>query len=108
MISLSKPRGLRKSFHGHSGANGLGFEVPAGSIFGFLGCNGAGKTTTIKLLMGMLKAGRRKCHCIWITDFRSQQFDRSARRIGFVTEEKELYPVHDGGPDYSVHAAIFS
>lgn len=29
-------------------------QVPAGSIFGFLGKNGAGKTTTIKVLLGMV------------------------------------------------------
>ena len=35
--------------------DGLSFEVPAGTIFGFLGPNGAGKTTTIRLLLGLLE-----------------------------------------------------
>jgi ABC-2 type transport system ATP-binding protein len=32
----------------------VGFEVPAGTIFGLLGPNGAGKTTTIKMLSTLL------------------------------------------------------
>lgn len=32
---------------------GVGFEVPAGSVTGYLGVNGAGKTTTIKVLVGI-------------------------------------------------------
>ena len=48
-------RGLHKKFKGHAALAGLDLEVPAGSIYGFLGRNGAGKTTTIKLLMVFLK-----------------------------------------------------
>ena len=66
--------------------------MPKGSIFGFLGRNGAGKTTTIKALMGLLRAdsGTARVFGIQVTDA-----DRSIevrRRIGFVTEDKELYP----------------
>ncbi|MFX1450340.1 MAG: ABC transporter ATP-binding protein [Promethearchaeota archaeon] len=34
--------------------DGVSFEVPEGSRFGFLGPNGAGKTTTIRCLLGFL------------------------------------------------------
>ena len=53
--SVIETHELRKSFKGNVALNGLDLNVPAGSIFGFLGRNGAGKTTTIKLLMGFLK-----------------------------------------------------
>lgn len=33
----------------------LSFNVPKGSIYGFLGANGAGKTTTIRLILNLLK-----------------------------------------------------
>lgn len=33
--------------------SGLSFDVPAGTITGYLGVNGAGKTTTIKVLVGI-------------------------------------------------------
>ena len=36
---------LRKQYDGVEALRGLTLQVPAGSIFGFLGRNGAGKTT---------------------------------------------------------------
>lgn len=35
--------------------NNINLNVPAGSIYGYLGRNGAGKSTTIKLLLGLLE-----------------------------------------------------
>lgn len=83
---------LRKSFKGHAALRGLDLRVPAGSIFGFLGRNGAGKTTTIKTLLGLLRAdtGSAQVFGAPVTDADSAAGVR--RRIGFVTEDKELYP----------------
>ncbi|HWB82924.1 MAG TPA: ABC transporter ATP-binding protein [Bryobacteraceae bacterium] len=83
---------LTKSFKSQPALRGLNLKVPAGSIFGFLGRNGAGKTTTLKALMGLLRpdSGSARVFGIPVADA-----DRSAelrRRIGFVTEDKELYP----------------
>ncbi len=83
---------LTKSFQGQPALRGLDLRVPAGSIFGFLGRNGAGKTTTIKTLMGLLRSdgGTARVFGNPVSDA-----DRSIeirRRIGFVTEDKELYP----------------
>ena len=84
--------GLRKTFQDRTAVNGLNLKVPAGSIFGFLGRNGAGKTTTIKLLMGMLEpdAGTASIFGLSVSDPRASIEAR--RRIGFVTEDKDLYP----------------
>ncbi len=84
--------GLTKAFKSKPAVRGLDLQVPKGSIFGFLGRNGAGKTTTIKLLMGMLKPDSGVA-----TVFGEPVFDRRTavgirRRIGYVTEEKDLYP----------------
>lgn len=51
---------LTREFGDVRALDGVCFEVPAGSVFGFLGSNGAGKTTTIRLLLGLLEptAGR--------------------------------------------------
>ncbi len=84
--------GLRKSFKGQAALNGLDLRVPAGSIFGFLGRNGAGKTTTIKLLMGMLKADGGMASLFGRPVSDENAAIEARRRIGFVTEEKELYP----------------
>lgn len=43
-----------KSFGRKQVLSGIGFEIPDGQIFGFLGPSGAGKTTLIKILTGQL------------------------------------------------------
>ncbi|GHH78311.1 ABC transporter ATP-binding protein [Streptomyces sulfonofaciens] len=49
-------RALTKRYRGGQLAvDGLDLDVPAGSIFGFLGPNGSGKTTTIRMLMGLIQ-----------------------------------------------------
>src|SRR5690606_33512805 len=48
-------RGLTKRFRGGQVAvDTLDLQVPAGSVFGFLGPNGSGKTTTIRMLLGLI------------------------------------------------------
>lgn len=83
---------LRKSFRGNVALNGLDLNVPAGSIFGFLGRNGAGKTTTIKLLMGFLKPDRGDARVFGLAAGDPLASVQIRRRIGFVTEDKDLYP----------------
>ncbi|MGA8368481.1 MAG: ABC transporter ATP-binding protein [Candidatus Acidiferrales bacterium] len=85
-------QGLRKSFKGHAALSGLDLNVPAGSIFGFLGRNGAGKTTTIKLLMGMLKADGGDARVFGLAAGEVSAGVDIRRRVGFVTEDKDLYP----------------
>lgn len=46
---------LTRDFGTVRAVDNMTLEVPAGSIFGFLGANGAGKTTTIHLLLGLLE-----------------------------------------------------
>jgi len=83
--------GLSKSFGDIAALRGLELNVPRGSIYGFLGRNGAGKTTTIKLLLGMLRpdAGRFSLFGEAVDSEASSVAAR--RRIGFVSEGKELY-----------------
>ena len=67
-------------------------RVPGGSIFGFLGRNGAGKTTTIKLLMGMLRSDSGTARVFGLDATDPARNIEARGRIGFVTEDKELYP----------------
>lgn len=46
--------GLGKRFGGRDAVHDVALEVPAGSVFGFLGPNGSGKTTTIRMLLGLI------------------------------------------------------
>jgi ABC-2 type transport system ATP-binding protein len=84
--------GLRKSFKGQTALAGLDLQVPAGSIFGFLGRNGAGKTTTIKLLMGFLRRDGGEARVFGLPIGSEPVGIQIRRRLGYVTEDKELYP----------------
>ena len=46
-------KNLSKHYSGFS-LKDVSFNLPSGSIMGFIGENGAGKTTTIKALLGLI------------------------------------------------------
>jgi ABC-2 type transport system ATP-binding protein len=50
-----RTQSLTRDFGSVRAVNQLDLEVPAGTVFGFLGPNGSGKTTTIRLLLGLLE-----------------------------------------------------
>jgi ABC-2 type transport system ATP-binding protein len=83
---------VHKSFKKNNALAGLNLQVPAGSIYGFLGPNGAGKTTAMKLLMGMLKSDSGDARVFGLNISDPAGSVEARRRIGFVAEEKELYP----------------
>ena len=47
-------RGLTKRFDGPPVVDDVSFDVPAGTITGFVGANGAGKTTTMRMVLGLV------------------------------------------------------
>ena len=79
--------GLVKQFGGFRAVDGIDLAVPAGSIFGVLGPNGAGKTTTLRMLLGIIDpdAGHR-------TLLGETRPIKAARRVGYLPEERGLYP----------------
>jgi ABC-2 type transport system ATP-binding protein len=81
--------GLTRTFGAFRAVDGLSFEIPPGTVFGFLGPNGAGKTTTIRLLLGLLEptAGRAE---IFGLDTRTRS-DEIRRRTGVLLEHAGLY-----------------
>jgi ABC-2 type transport system ATP-binding protein len=80
-------QGLLRRFGELVAVDDLSFAVPAGSMFGFVGRNGAGKTTTMRIICGLLAA-----------DAGSVSWDgapidgRVRERIGYMPEERGLYP----------------
>jgi ABC-2 type transport system ATP-binding protein len=79
--------GLVRRFGTTTALDGLSFTVPGGQVFGFLGANGAGKSTAMRAILQLtaLDAGQVR----W--DGRPYGFER-VRRIGYMPEERGLYP----------------
>lgn len=79
--------GIRRRFGELVAVDDLSFSVPAGQMFGFVGRNGAGKTSTMRIICGLLAA-----------DSGSVRWDgrpidaRIRERIGYMPEERGLYP----------------
>jgi branched-chain amino acid transport system ATP-binding protein len=70
----------------------VSLRVGDGEVVALLGRNGAGKTTTIKTIMGLAppRSGRIVWHGEDITGRRP--FEIAARGIGFVPEERRIFP----------------
>ena len=81
---------LRKSYDGVEALRGLNLQVPAGSIFGFLGRNGAGKTTTIKVLLGLVQPTSGTARVFGLPADSPASSVEIRRRTGFVADEKDL------------------
>ena len=67
----------------------IDFELPTGSVLGFIGANGAGKSTTIRILMGLVHQDRGSVHVLG----HPMPADQAAAKldIGFVSEDLRLY-----------------
>jgi len=60
---IIEARGVTKQFGNEIAVQDITFEIPRGTIFGFIGPSGCGKTTTVRLLTGLYEpsAGRPGC-----------------------------------------------
>ena len=83
----AEARNLVKLFDGKRAVDGVSLTVPEGSITGILGPNGAGKTTVIRMMLGIIDptSGSR-------TLLGSERPIDVAREVGYLPEERGLYP----------------
>jgi len=79
--------GLTKRYGETVALDGLSFAVDEGRIFGFVGANGAGKTTAMRIVLGVLDADAGEVR--WRGDKLGPE---ERRRIGYMPEERGLYP----------------
>lgn len=83
----------------------LTLNVPAGSIYGFLGPNGSGKTTTIRLVLGLLRPLRGQ---ITVLGARvPADSPRILARTGYVPEQPHLDPTLTVAETMRFHAAFY-
>lgn len=75
-----------KSFGEKEVLKDISFSAKSGKALGLLGRNGAGKTTMIRIIMGVFYPDSGRV----LTD--GKQIDRKHIRIGYMPEERGLYP----------------
>lgn len=86
-MSVLEIESLVKSYGDVRALDGVSFAVAAGELFGFVGSNGAGKTTTMRIILGVLRADAGE------VSWNGAPVDRDLRRrIGYMPEERGLYP----------------
>ena len=85
---------LTKHYGAIAAVEQLSLEVPAGTVFGFLGANGAGKTTTIRLLLDLLRPSGGSASILGF-DCRRQSLE-VRRRVGYLPSEVPFYPDQTG------------
>jgi ABC-2 type transport system ATP-binding protein len=93
--------GLHKSFGANHVLDGVGFAVRPGSMFGFCGSNGAGKTTTMRIAMGLVRPDAGEVR--WQGRLLDQD---SRRRVGYMPEERGLYPKMKVGEQVTYFARL--
>jgi ABC-2 type transport system ATP-binding protein len=94
-------RGLTKRYGSLTAVRDLSFEIRPGEVFGFVGSNGAGKTTTMRIVLGVLLADDGDV--LWNgkpIDFETR------RRIGYMPEERGLYPKMRAGEQLTYLAEL--
>ena len=79
-------KNIEKSFGDKKVLTGVSFKAEGGKAFGLLGRNGAGKTTSIRILMDVFPANSGEV----LID--GQPIDYNKIRIGYLPEERGLYP----------------
>jgi len=78
---------ISKKFDNFYAVKNLSFKIPEGSIYGLLGPNGAGKTTTIRMVMNIIIPDEGNIKVL------NQKMDEKMKeRIGYLPEERGLYP----------------
>ncbi len=79
--------GLSKRFGAFRAVDAVSLSIPQGGIFGVLGPNGAGKTTTLRMLLGIIEPDSGTRTLLGSASPRSV-----AHRVGYLPEERGLYP----------------
>jgi ABC-2 type transport system ATP-binding protein len=97
VADLSKQYGERMAL---SHAN---FEVPMGSICGFVGPNGSGKTTTIRMLLGLISPTTGSGHVLGESITHPEKY---LPRVGAMIEGPAFYPALTGNQNLTVLAKL--
>jgi ABC-type multidrug transport system ATPase subunit len=94
VTSAISSNGLTKRFGKQLVLDQVDLDVPAGSVYGFLGPNGSGKTTTIRILLGLVFPTGGS-HALLEQDFATSARD-VLPRVGALVEGPAFHPYLSG------------
>ena len=86
-MSVLSINGLSKSFGTNLVIDDISFDVPEGSVFGFIGANGAGKTTTMNMILGFLEMDSGEITACG----EMVSYGRTIKGIGYLPDIPEFY-----------------
>ena len=99
-ISVSE---LSKVYGDRQAVDQASFEVPVGSICGFVGPNGSGKTTTMRMLLGLIKPTHGSGSVLG-EDIKHPE--KYLSQVGAMIEGPAFYPALSGAENLRVLASI--
>jgi len=99
-ISVS---GLTKKYGGRAVVDHLTFDVPKGSVCGFVGPNGAGKTTTIRMLLGLISSSDGQGEVLGMPLRHPENY---LSNVGAMIEGPAFYPYLSGRENLKVLATL--
>src|SRR5947209_12217118 len=77
---------VTKTFGEHTAVADLSLQVPAGSIYGFIGPNGSGKTTTLRMIMRIFHPDHGTIRVLG-----EERLGAANDRVAYLPEERGLY-----------------
>jgi ABC-2 type transport system ATP-binding protein len=99
-------QGLVKRFGTYTAVQGVTFQIPPGTIMGFVGPNGAGKTTIIRVLCGVLVPTEGQATVLGF-DVLTQP-EEIKQRIGYMSQKFSLYEDLTVGENLDFYAGVYS
>ena len=78
---------INKRFGEFYAVKNLSIKIPEGTIYSLLGPNGAGKTTTIRMVMNIIIPDEGSIQVL-----NEKMDDRMKSRVGYLPEDRGLYP----------------
>jgi len=96
-------RDLSKKYGERMAVSHINFDVPLGTVCGFVGPNGSGKTTTMRMLLGLIShtgvSGQ-------VLDASIDEPEKYLSRVGAMIEGPAFYPALTGAENLKVLATL--
>ena len=94
---------LSKKYEDRLAVSHINFEVPIGTVCGFVGPNGSGKTTTMRMLLGLITPTTGQGH---ILGEPIEHPEKYLSRVGAMIEGPAFYPALSGHENLMVLARL--